>query len=98
MKKIIELCVRNVLFVSAAVTTLAIVLIVIFLFRQGVGLFARPAVEEGFSLVVSAGNPVKKLTPQQVKLIFDGDVDNCRSWVGSHEPIEVYRWNEEIPS
>ena len=97
MKKIVELCVRNVLFVSAAVTTLAIVLIVIFLFRQGVGLFARPAVEEGFSLVVSAGNPVKKLTPHQVKLIFDGDVDNWSFLGGSHEPIEIYRWNEEIP-
>ena len=75
LKKLIERIVEVMFTVSGSITSLAILLIIIFLFKEGVGLFTSPAVEKGYALCVNASNPVEKLTPQQIKQIFDGEID-----------------------
>jgi len=65
--------------ISGSVTSIIILLIILFLFSEGVGLFNKKEIEEGYVLVVNAKNPVnaKNLTSKKVKNIFD---QNIESW------------------
>lgn len=63
-----------VLTASGSITSLAIILIIIFLFKEGFGLFNSPSVEKGYTLCVHASNPVEELNPQQIKQVFDGEI------------------------
>ena len=64
---------------SGWITSIVILLIVVFLFSEGGGFFSKDKVEEGYVLSVSKSNNVKKLTALQVKDIFDGKITSWRS-------------------
>lgn len=49
LRKILERTIEGIFTVSGAVTTVTILLIVVFLFREGLGLFKSPAVERAIS-------------------------------------------------
>jgi phosphate ABC transporter, permease protein PstC len=59
---------------SGGVTSLAILLIIIFLFKEGLGLFNSPAVENGYAICIHSSNPTQHLSPQQIKEIFDWEI------------------------
>lgn len=94
MKRFVEKVIEKILMASGAVTSLTIILIVVFLFKEGAGLFSNPAIEEGYSLVVNADNGVDKLTPIQVKDIFDGKITSWAEVGGANEDILVFRFND----
>lgn len=94
MKKFIEKVVEKILMASGMVTSLTIVLIVFFLFKEGSGLFNSPIIEDGFSLTVNKENPVQKLTPVQIKEIFDAEITNWNQVGGSDQEIVVFRFND----
>ncbi|MDR2083857.1 MAG: phosphate ABC transporter permease subunit PstC [Bacteroidales bacterium] len=73
-KKFIECIVESILTASGAITSIIILLIVLFLFKEGFGLFKSPTVEKGYMLCVNASNPIETLTSQQIKQIFDGEI------------------------
>lgn len=93
-KRILERTVESILTLSGAVTTVTILLIVVFLFREGLGLFRSPAVEKGYALCVNSSNPVAHLNSQQIKEIFDYGIVNWAELGGRDEPIEVFRFDE----
>ena len=74
LRPIIERMAKVILTFSGSITSLAILLIIIFLFKEGLGLFNSPSVEKGYALCVNASNPISKLTPYQIKHIFDWDI------------------------
>lgn len=94
MKKIIDKLVEGLLKMSGAVTSLIILLIIVFLFKEGSGLFQSPTVEKGYTLLVNAQNPVEKLSPQELKQIFDGKIKNWEELGGKNEPIRIFRFDE----
>lgn len=94
MKKFIEKVVEKILMASGMVTSLTIVLIVFFLFKEGSGLFSSPIIEDGFSLTVNKENPVQRLTPVQIKEIFDAEITNWKQVGGADEEIIVFRFND----
>lgn len=94
LRRIIERLTEAILTVSGAITTIAILLIVVFLFREGVGLFKSPAVEKGYLLCVNDSNPVSHLGPQQIKRIFDWETVNWQQLGGNDEEIVPYRFEE----
>lgn len=94
LRRIIERLTEVILTVSGAITTIAILLIVVFLFREGVGLFKSPAVEKGYLLCVNDSNPVSYLGPQQIKRIFDWETVNWQQLGGNDEEIVPYRFEE----
>lgn len=94
LRRIIEKLIESILTVSGAVTTVTILLIVVFLFREGLGLFNSPAVENGYSLCVNTANRVTHLGPYQIKEIFDYEIENWDEVGGADEPIEVFRFEE----
>lgn len=94
LKRIIEKLIEGILTVSGAVTTIVILLIVVFLFREGAGLFRSPAVEKGYVLCVDAGNTVTHLGPKQIKEIFDWEIENWKDVGGRDQQIVVFRFEE----
>ncbi len=93
-KKFFERIIEGILTLSGGLTSIAILLIVIFLFKEGLGLFKSPAVEKGYALCVNARNPIEKLHPQQTKHIFDSEVENWKDLGGADEDIMLFRFDE----
>ncbi len=91
MKKFFEHIVEGMLKLSGAFTSIVILLIIIFLFKEGFGLFKSPSLEKGYELVVSRGNTIQHLTPMEVKSIYDGDVTNWKQLKGADEEITPLR-------
>ncbi len=86
--------VEGLLTLSGGVASLAILLIVIFLFREGFGLFRSPEVEKGYALCVNASNPVEELSPGQIKRIFDFEITSWSELGGPGQEIVPFRFDE----
>jgi phosphate transport system permease protein len=94
LRRVIERVIEGLFTLSGGVTSLTILLIVIFLFKEGTGLFRNPAVERGYVLCVNVVNPVKRLDTRQIKQIFDGEITRWQE-VGEMEgEIMVFRFEE----
>lgn len=91
MKKVFEKIVEGILACSGFVTSLTIVLIVLFLFSEAVGLFSSRVIEEGYVLALNKGNEVSKLTPAQIKDVFDEEITNWKEVGGENLSIRLFR-------
>ncbi|OFX35096.1 MAG: phosphate ABC transporter permease subunit PstC [Bacteroidetes bacterium GWA2_32_17] len=89
-KSTFEKIIEGTLFLSSTITTLAIVLIIVFLFREGIGTFNQSPIEEGFSLVVNKNNPINELSAQQIKNIFDQNITNWKTVGGNKDSIILF--------
>ena len=94
MRKIFERIIEVLLTMSGAVTSIVILLIVVFLFKEGLGLFQSSDIEKGYSLSVHANNSVERLTPHQIKQIFDYEIENWEALGGPDEEIVPFRLDE----
>ena len=90
LKSTFEKLIEGTLFLSSTITTLAIVLIIIFLFKEGIGTFNQTPIEEGFSLVVNKNNSVNELSAQQIKNIFDQNITNWQIVGGKNDSITLF--------
>lgn len=91
MKKIFEKIVEGILACSGFVTSLTIVLIVVFLFSEALGLFSSKVIEEGYVLALNKENRVGELTPAQIKDVFDEELTNWNEVGGEDLPIRLFR-------
>lgn len=96
LKHFCELAVRRVLTVSGFTTSVVILLIITFLFAEAAGLFRHKVVEEGYVLAVNKENPVRSLSAEQIKLVFDEEVSNWNELGGIDCPITTFRL-EQLP-
>lgn len=94
LRRVVELIAEKILMVSGGVTSVTIILIVFFLFKEGIGLFGSPAVEQGYVVAVNRENTVRDLSPVQLKEIFDSEVTNWSELGGADEPIVVFRLDD----
>ncbi|MCL1933004.1 MAG: phosphate ABC transporter permease subunit PstC [Candidatus Azobacteroides sp.] len=93
-KRVFERIIEGLLTLSGGITSFAILLIVIFLFKEGAGLFQSPDVEKGYVLAVNATNPVEHLDAKQIKEIFDYEFTDWQSVGGKDEEIKPFRFDE----
>lgn len=96
MKQFLEKVITGVITCSGFITSLVILLIVVFLFSQGFGLFSQKSTEDGYSLVVNASNPVGELNAQQIKAVFDEDITSWKELGGDDVPIKVFRFEDML--
>ncbi|MDR1330659.1 MAG: phosphate ABC transporter permease subunit PstC [Tannerella sp.] len=85
---------EGLLTLSGGATSLAILLIVVFLFREGAELFRSPAVESGYVLCVNAANTVERLDARQIRLIFDYEITGWEELGGDDAEIVPFRFDE----
>ncbi|MCC7430639.1 phosphate ABC transporter permease subunit PstC [bacterium] len=90
-KKIQEILVKNILLVAALSTSLAIGLIVFFLFQQGLGIFNEYPLESESVIVVNENVSVKELSAFEIKEINDKIKTNWNEFEGgTNEPIRFF--------
>ncbi len=94
MKKLLEKIVTGIITCSGFITSLIILLIVLFLFSEGFGLFSQKTIEDGYVLVVNKNNPVNELNAKQIKEIFDEDITNWKEVGGQDEKIMPFRLDD----
>ena len=80
--------------ISGCVTSITILLIVFFLFREGAGLFSNSPVEKGYALCLHTSNPIRTLTSEQVRRIFDFEITNWSEVGGEGGEIMPFRFDE----
>lgn len=93
-KSVVEFIVEKLFTVSGAVTSIAIVLIVVFLFKEGFGLFDSPSVEKGYALYTNSKNPVNDLSVSEIKQIFDSEITDWKDVGGVEGEITIFRFDE----
>ncbi|NJK98450.1 MAG: hypothetical protein HC905_29180 [Bacteroidales bacterium] len=86
-KKYTEKTIEGILFSSSIVTSITVLLIVFFLFREGLGLFSSSPYEPNHSLGINKSNTVTNLTSRQVKDIFDQQITNWKDLGGKNDTI-----------
>lgn len=59
---------------TGSLSSLIVILIVIFLFKEGLGLFGNSTVENGYVIAVYRDNPLHSLNSEQILGIFDGKI------------------------
>ena len=94
MRKFFEKLVEGGLLISGSVSSLTILLIVVFLFKEAGGLFNTPSTEEGYVLAVHNTNEVAKLSPEQLMDIFDGNITNWKEIGGNDVEILPFRLSD----
>ncbi len=80
------------------VAVFTVVMMVVFLFREGLAVFSRTPVEPGYSLLVHRQNPVGPLSAEQIKQVFDRNVTNWKALGGADEPIVLFTHRELAPT
>ncbi|MCX6273774.1 MAG: phosphate ABC transporter permease subunit PstC [Bacteroidetes bacterium] len=87
MKRFIERFVEGLLALSGTVTTLTVLLIIVFLFGEGLSVFNTSPLESHNTLVINSTNPVAQLKPGQLKEVFDGNITNWQTIGGKNDSI-----------
>jgi len=76
---------------SGTATSLTVVLIVIFLFKEGLGVFDKTPVEEGYVIVVNKSNTATDFSSQNIKNIFDQKITHWNELGGKNDSIILFR-------
>lgn len=90
MKKILNKFQVGVLATSSFVTSVTVLLIVFFLFKEGAGVFNKSLLEEGYVVAVNKSNPVNKMSPTDIKNVFDQKITNWKTIGGLDSPIQRF--------
>lgn len=77
--------------VSGTITSLTVVFIVVFLFSEGIGVFKKKPVEEGYVIAINQHNPVVKISAAQFKDIYDQKITSWKSIGGKQDSIILFR-------
>jgi phosphate transport system permease protein len=93
-RKYFERFIEGVLFSSSTVTSLTVLFIIIFLFKEGVGLFNSKPIEKSYVIAVNVSNPVKKLSSTQLKKIFNQEITNWKELGGFNDSIYLFTLSE----
>ncbi|GAB1415521.1 phosphate ABC transporter permease subunit PstC [Paludibacter sp.] len=90
-RNIIDKITEKLFTLSGAVTSITILLITLFLFKEGMGLFNTPEVERGYKVLVNSQNRVEELSSSELKGIFDSEITNWRDVGGKDLDIKIFR-------
>lgn len=97
---------EGVLKISGSVTSIAIILIIIFLFSEGFSLFSSKKIEDGYSILVNKNNKIEDVSSSEIKKVFDMEIVSWKELgVDNNEDeitvfridnIETYATEEEM--
>lgn len=79
---------------SGTVTSLTVLLIVVFLFKEGLGVFDKKPVEEGYVVAINKNNSVHKISSEQIKNIYDQKITHWNQLGGKPDSIVLFRMED----
>jgi phosphate transport system permease protein len=94
VKRFFDKLMEGVLMLSSSLSALIVLLIILFLFSEGVSLFNTSPLENENVIVVNKNNPVEKLTARQLKDIFDQNTTHWNSVGGKNDSIILLTIND----
>ncbi len=89
-KKFFEKIIEGILFLSSTVTTLTVLLIIVFLFREGLVLFSQRPIEKNDVIAVHNDNRLTHISAKQIKDIFDQKITHWNEIGGSNDSILLF--------
>ncbi|NJO03839.1 MAG: phosphate ABC transporter permease subunit PstC, partial [Bacteroidia bacterium] len=92
--RIQEKIIEGIIYISGTVTTLVVLLIIFFLFKEGIGLFFHSPLEEGYAVALHPENPINELDTEQIEDIFNREIDNWQALGGPDREILRFSPNE----
>lgn len=90
-KKFLERFIEGLLMLSGTITTLTVVLIVFFLFKEGIGVFNKKPIEDGYVIAINNSNTAEKISSEQIKNIYDQKITNWKELGGKPDSIILFR-------
>lgn len=78
------------MFLSSTVTTLTVLLIIVFLFREGLVLFSQRPIEKNDVIAVHNDNRLTHISAKQIKDIFDQKITHWNEIGGSNDSILLF--------
>jgi phosphate transport system permease protein len=86
-QRIYEKLVTGILFSSSTITSLTVILIVVFLFREGMVLFKSTPTQKDYVIAVSSQNTIPIISSNELADIFNQDITNWNQLGGSNDSI-----------
>ncbi|HYV92550.1 MAG TPA: phosphate ABC transporter permease subunit PstC [Chitinophagales bacterium] len=93
-RRFVEKVIESILMLSSWVTTITVLLIIIFLFSEGVSLFRESPLEKGDVILVNHRNPITRLKAEQIKNIYDQNITHWNEIGGTNDSIILLTINE----
>jgi phosphate transport system permease protein len=90
-KRFSEKFIEGLLMLSGTVTSLTVILIVFFLFKEGIGVFNKEPVEEGYVIAVNKSNPLSKISSEDIKNIYDQKITHWDQLGWTKDSIILFR-------
>lgn len=90
MKKLINNLIQGLFLISSTVTTLTVLLIVFFLFNEGLSVFNESPLEGENILAVHSKNTVNTVSAEEIKNIFDRKITHWSELGGSKDSIILF--------
>ncbi|MFM7017163.1 MAG: phosphate ABC transporter permease subunit PstC [Bacteroidota bacterium] len=94
MKKIFNKTIEGILMLSSTITTLTVLLIVLFLFKEGISVFNESPLEGENVIVLSHHNKVGHITSAEIKKVFDQEITNWNKLGGANDSILLFTFND----
>ena len=94
IRKVFEKIVEGILTLSGGITSITVIIIVIFLFHEGLGVFGSDSMESSYVLAVNSKNPVSELSAQEIKNIFDQNITHWNEVGGNNDTIILFTVDE----
>jgi phosphate transport system permease protein len=91
ISKFFEKFIEAALLVSGTFTSVIVLLIILFLFSEGAGLFRESPMEKGSVVALNRSNPVNSLSPEELKNIFDQKIVLWKALGGTADSIKLFR-------
>lgn len=79
---------------SGTITSLTVLLIVFFLFKEGLGVFNKKPVDDGIVIAINKSNKVGELSALQLKNIFDQKITNWSELGAKPDSIILFRMED----
>ena len=85
---------KSVLFMAALSSSIVIVLIILFLFKEGAGLMGQRPVEFGQTIVAHPSNGIRRLDAAQIRAIQEGKITDGGQVGGTPGPIHYLSYDD----
>ncbi len=94
LNKILGQLIQIIIYASGVTSALIVCLIVIFLFREGAGLFSRIPLTETFAVAVHSDNPISVLEPLEIRQVIEKDLTKWSQTTEWEHPVELLTMDE----
>lgn len=94
IKNLLNKLTEGILMLSSTVTTLTVLLIIVFLFSEGLSVFKESPLEGENIIVLNHNNSVSHISSSEIKDIFDQKITNWKTIGGANDSIILFTFND----